>query len=204
MAQGSSINGNGSGSGSGNDSYTIKGRGVVSRPKLVKEVEELKEVKNIHHIHVWQLDEYTIHLEAHVDLREDLKVSNTHEIQKKIENMNYLPFMITDTRTNTFVGLVDVKNIDWNVPKAELGSFIDANYESKGIVSKASQIMVDHIVKEHKFIKLLCRASSRNKGSIAVILKNGFELEGTIRKDYRTTKGEIIDLNYYGRVFNVY
>ncbi|WP_448247287.1 DUF3892 domain-containing protein [Thalassotalea agariperforans] len=38
MAQGSSINGNGSGSGSGNDSYTIKGRGVVSRPKIVKEV----------------------------------------------------------------------------------------------------------------------------------------------------------------------
>jgi RimJ/RimL family protein N-acetyltransferase len=36
---------------------------------------------------------------------------------------------------------------------------------------------------------------------MAVILKNGFELEGTIRNDYRTTKGEIVDLNYYGRVF---
>ena len=124
------------------------------------------------------------------------------EIQKRIENISYLPFMITDINTNAFVGLVDVKNIDMNVPKAELGSFIDDNYEGKGIVTEATKLVVEHIVKHYKFLKLLCRASSRNKASIAVILKNGFELEGTIRKDYRTTKGEIVDLNYYGRVFD--
>ncbi|WP_299224051.1 GNAT family protein [uncultured Psychroserpens sp.] len=124
------------------------------------------------------------------------------EIQKRIVKKTYLPFMITDTKTNAFVGLVDVKNIDWNVPKAELGSFIDKRYEGKGIVTKATQMVVNHIVEKYHFIKLLCRANSRNKGSIAVILKNGFELEGTIRNDYRTTKGEIVDLNYYGRVFD--
>lgn len=124
------------------------------------------------------------------------------EIQQRIKDLRYLPYMITDLRTNAFVGLVDVKNIDMKVPKAELGSFIDGNYEGKGIVTEATKLVVDHIVERYKFIKLLCRASSRNKGSIAVILKNGFELEGTIRKDYRTTKGEIVDLNYYGRVFD--
>ncbi len=128
-------------------------------------------------------------------------VNYCKEIQQRIEEKSYFPYMITDLNTNKFIGLVDVKNIDWNVPKAELGSFIDANYESQGIVTKASSLVVDFIVDEFKFIKLLCRANSRNKGSIAVILKNGFELEGTIRKDYRTTKGEIVDLNYYGRIF---
>ena len=122
-------------------------------------------------------------------------------IEGRISNKSYFPYMITDSTTNAFVGLVDIKNIDWNVPKAELGSFIDAKYERQGITSKATRLVVDHIVGKHKFIKLLCRANSRNKGSIAVILKNGFELEGTIRNDYRTTKGEIVDLNYYGRVF---
>jgi RimJ/RimL family protein N-acetyltransferase len=123
-------------------------------------------------------------------------------IQNKIQSKTYFPFMITDINTAKFVGLVDVKNIDWNVPKAELGSFIDHRYEGKGIVSKATNLVIDHCVEKYKFIKLLCRANSRNKGSIAVILKNGFELEGTIRNDYRTTKGEIVDLNYYGRVFD--
>jgi ribosomal-protein-serine acetyltransferase len=124
------------------------------------------------------------------------------EIQNRIESKTYFPYMITDNNTTKFVGLVDVKNIDWNVPKAELGSFIDSEYEGKGIVSKATSLVVEHSVEKYKFIKLLCRANSRNKGSIAVILKNGFELEGTIRKDYRTAKGEIVDLNYYGRVFD--
>jgi RimJ/RimL family protein N-acetyltransferase len=123
------------------------------------------------------------------------------EIQNRIEAKTYFPYMITDINTGQFVGLVDVKNIDWNVPKAELGSFIDSRYEGKGIVTKATNLVVDYIVEKHKFLKLLCRANSRNKGSIAVIFKNGFELEGTIRKDYRTTKGEIVDLNYYGRIF---
>jgi ribosomal-protein-serine acetyltransferase len=124
------------------------------------------------------------------------------EIQNRIQSKTYFPFMITDINTAEFVGLVDVKNIDWNVPKAELGSFIDHRYEGKGIVSKATNLVIDHSIEKYKFIKLLCRANSRNKGSIAVILKNGFELEGTIRNDYRTTKGEIVDLNYYGRVFD--
>lgn len=66
----------------------------INIPLLVQEVEQLKEVKNIHHIHVWQLDEYTIHLEAHVDLREDLYVSHTHEIQKKIEELLHTNFSI--------------------------------------------------------------------------------------------------------------
>ncbi|WP_296385631.1 GNAT family protein [Winogradskyella sp.] len=124
------------------------------------------------------------------------------EIQNRIQSKTYFPYMITDINTGEFIGLVDVKNIDWNVPKAELGSFIDNQYEGKGIVTKATNLVVDHIVEKYDFIKLLCRANSRNKGSIAVILKNGFELEGTIRNDYRTTKGEIVDLNYYGRVFD--
>ncbi len=123
------------------------------------------------------------------------------EIQKRIKDISYLPFMITDIETDKFIGLVDVKNIDMNFPKAELGSFIDTQYEGKGIVSKATNLVIDHIIEEYEFIKLLCRVNSRNMRSIAVILKNGFELEGTIRNDYRTTKGEIVDLNYYGRVF---
>lgn len=124
------------------------------------------------------------------------------EIAQRILNKTYFPFMIIDVATNEFVGLVDVKNIDWNVPKAELGSFIGTNYEGKGIATEATSLVVDHLIETYHFKKLLCRANSRNIGSINVILKNGFELEGTIRNDYRTTKGEVVDLNYYGRVFD--
>ena len=123
------------------------------------------------------------------------------EITQKINDRSYFPYMITNLETNEIIGLIDVKNIDWNVPKAELGAFIDKKYESKGVITNAAALVVDRLIEAYQFKKLLCRANSRNLGSINVILKNGFELEGTIRNDYKTTKGEIVDLNYYGRVF---
>ena len=74
-------------------------------------------------------------------------------------------------------------------------------YERKGITTKATALVVNYLIESYYFKKLLCRANSRNLGSISVILKNGFQLEGTIRNDYRTSKGKIVDLYYYGRVF---
>jgi len=128
-------------------------------------------------------------------------VDYCREITQKVKDENYFPYIITDVSCNKMIGLIDVKNIDWSVPKAELGAFIDKDYENKGVITKASVLVVNHLIPKYQFKKLLCRANSRNKGSVSVILKNGFELEGTIRNDYRTTKGEIVDLNYYGKVF---
>jgi len=90
-------------------------------------------------------------------------------IEQEIKDRGYFPFMITDVKTNVFIGLVDVKNIDWNVPKAELGSFIDSSYEGRGITTKATAIVVNYLIETYQFKKLLCRANSKNLGSISVI-----------------------------------
>jgi len=121
-------------------------------------------------------------------------------IAQKIQDKSYFPYIITN-KSDDFIGLIDVKNISWNVPKAEIGYFIDSKFEGKGIISKALGAIVDYLIKTYQFKKLLCRANSKNQGSINVALKNDFQLEGIIRNDYRTTKGEIVDLNYYGKVF---
>ena len=122
-------------------------------------------------------------------------------IEKSVKNKSYFPYIIIDKENKKFVGLVDLKNIDWNVPKAEIGYFIDSKYEGQGIISKALASVIEHAIKKYHFKKLLCRANTDNLGSINVALKNGFVLEGTIQNDYRTTKGDIVDLNYYGRIF---
>jgi len=122
-------------------------------------------------------------------------------IEQKAKEKNYFPFVITNSVDHTLIGFIDVKNIDWSVPKAEIGYFIDQNYEGKGIITKAVTHLIEYLTNEYHFKKLLCRANSQNSGSIKVALKNGFEYEGTIRNDYRTTNNEIIDLNYYGKCF---
>lgn len=148
----------------------------------------------------FRLEDYFAGTIAHT--KDLLSTKNYCElIQKRVIEKSYFPFVIIDRSTQKYIGLIDVKNIDWNIPKAELGYFIDHNYEGEGIISRALDFSIKALVESHGFKKLLCRINKNNYGSIAVALKNGFELEGTIRRDYKTTKGVIVDLNYYGRLF---
>src|SRR5690606_29300671 len=54
------------------------------------------------------------------------------EIVQKAADRIYFPFVIEDNQTKAFVGFLDIKNIDWNIPKAELGSYTDADFAGKG------------------------------------------------------------------------
>jgi RimJ/RimL family protein N-acetyltransferase len=123
-------------------------------------------------------------------------------IEKRIAQKEYYPYLIVDNETKDPVGLIDVKNIDWNIPKGELGAFIDAKYEGKGLVTHFINEVILNIVESHKFKKLYCRVSPHNERSVRVVERLGFELEGKLRRDYKTTKGELVDLNYYGRLFD--
>ena len=58
-------------------------------------------------------------------------------IKTRIGEKLYFPFMISDRRTGEYVGLVDIKSIEWSVPKAEIGYLIDLRYTGQGIVPQA-------------------------------------------------------------------
>jgi cobalt-zinc-cadmium efflux system protein len=51
---------------------------------IKKELESLPEIENIHHVHAWNLTDREIHFECHVDLKEDIKVSDTGSVNEKI------------------------------------------------------------------------------------------------------------------------
>lgn len=124
------------------------------------------------------------------------------EIVLKIEHKEYFPYLIVEALSDQAIGLIDIKNINWDIPKAELGAFIDSNFEGKGLITTLGEKLIKQIVEEHKFKKLLCRVAKQNNRSIRVIERIGFKNEGTIRRDYKTTKGELVDLMYYGKIFN--
>ena len=98
------------------------------------------------------------------------------------------------------VGFIDIKNIDWNIPKAELGCYIDKDYAGKGITTKAFSLVVDHCFDHFGFIKFFLRTHESNLFAQKLADRSGFQVEGKIRKDYKTTKGEVVDLIYYGRI----
>ena len=62
---------------------------------LVKAIGEDPAIKNVHHVHLWQLNEHEIHLEAHIDFKENISIQEFDCILKDIEERVYHDFGIT-------------------------------------------------------------------------------------------------------------
>jgi ribosomal-protein-serine acetyltransferase len=122
------------------------------------------------------------------------------ELIQKREDKLYYPFIIENLENGEFVGFIDIKNIDWNIPKGELGCYTDEYYAGKGITSKAFSLFVAYCFNHFGFAKLFLRTHESNFAAQKLADRAGFQIEGKIRKDYKTTKGEVVDLIYYGRV----
>ena len=49
------------------------------------QVAKIAKVKNIHHIHIWQINEHDIMFEAHIDLKEDVKITDFEVILESVK-----------------------------------------------------------------------------------------------------------------------
>ncbi|WP_224488135.1 cation diffusion facilitator family transporter [Robertkochia flava] len=54
---------------------------------LVRSVHQIEDVNKLHHIHVWCLNEDELHLEAHLDFKRDITLSEFNRILIKIEQV---------------------------------------------------------------------------------------------------------------------
>ena len=88
------------------------------------------------------------------------------------------------------IGWISVKNIDWQVPKCELGYYLDEAATGQGIASQALDWLTRYCFIQLGMNKLFLRIGQDNPGSIRVAEKNGFTLEGTLKNEYITGDGE--------------
>ncbi len=52
---------------------------------ITQQIEGLSGVKNVHHVHVWQIDEHEIMFEAHIDVTENIMISDFESILDQIK-----------------------------------------------------------------------------------------------------------------------
>jgi len=62
--------------------------------EIVREVHKISGVGKLHHIHVWHLNDEELHLEAHLDCSEDIKISEFNELLHQIEQVLFTQFHI--------------------------------------------------------------------------------------------------------------
>lgn len=52
-----------------------------------QDLEQIPEIANIHHVHIWNMDDQSVHFECHVDLVENISISETDNIYYMIEEI---------------------------------------------------------------------------------------------------------------------
>lgn len=62
--------------------------------EIVEEVHKIPGAGKLHHIHVWHLNDDELHLEAHLDCTEDIKMSEFDDLLHKIEAVLFEKFHI--------------------------------------------------------------------------------------------------------------
>ncbi|WP_297442345.1 cation diffusion facilitator family transporter [Sulfurimonas sp.] len=60
-------------------------------------IEEDVKIKNVHHMHIWKLDDHRIHLEAHLDFKQNLTLSESNAVIETFEHKLHDTFSIEHT-----------------------------------------------------------------------------------------------------------
>jgi cobalt-zinc-cadmium efflux system protein len=66
----------------------------INIKEIVREVHKIPGVGKLHHIHVWHLNDEELHLEAHLDCSDDIRMSEFNELLHKIELLLFNKFHI--------------------------------------------------------------------------------------------------------------
>lgn len=94
------------------------------------------------------------------------------------------------------VGQIQVKNISWDIPSAELGYFIGAAWQRRGLATESIRAILRVAFDELGFQRIYVRILVSNAESFALAKKLGFREEGLHRKAFRCGFGQLHDVYY--------
>ncbi len=113
--------------------------------------------------------------------------------KKKKTKINFL--IDVDGEAVGSIGFSEIKEEH----KAEIGYWLGEKYWGQGIMTEAIALAEKFAFKELKLRRITAGVFVFNKGSARVLEKNGYELEGVLRKDVKKD-GKIFDAFLYSKI----
>ena len=95
------------------------------------------------------------------------------------------------------LGLVSLRNVAWEIPKAELAYLLAAEAEGQGLMAEALQEVLRWAFREVGLTRMYCQLRPENLRSARLVQHAGFRHEGCFRQDYRGADGRLYDLDQY-------
>ncbi|WP_226673923.1 GNAT family N-acetyltransferase [Rossellomorea aquimaris] len=127
--------------------------------------------------------------------------SNTREAHAKFLTRESLRYLIFLKNTDEFVGSTGFHNIDWSVPKFEIGYWIDTKMSGNGYMAEAVGKLTEFALTELGGKRVEIRCEFTNHKSRAVPERLGYELEGILRNEDLSVDGKrLTDTCVYGKI----
>ena len=127
---------------------------------------------------------------------EELETFCEESRQKWLEDREY-PLLMILKEGGTVIGSCGYPNLDWEVPKFEIGYWCHSAYTGCGYVSEAAYGLARLAFDEFHAARVELRMDAQNERSWRVAERLGFELEAVIHADVRANSGELSDTRIY-------
>jgi ribosomal-protein-serine acetyltransferase len=109
--------------------------------------------------------------------------ANIREAHLRFLKREDLRLLIFLKESSQFIGSSGLHNPNWDVPKFEIGYWIDTRYSGKGYMTEAVQGISNYAFNELKARRLEIRCDTLNEKSKAIPERLGFSLEGILRNE---------------------
>ncbi|MBA2173781.1 GNAT family N-acetyltransferase [Halobacillus locisalis] len=127
--------------------------------------------------------------------------TNTRQAASKFITRENLRYLIFSKETGAFIGSTGFHEIDWSVPKLEIGYWIDTKHSGNGYMLEAVEALTTFAFEELDMVRIEIQCESENVRSRAIPEKLGFQMEGIMRNDDRSVDGKrLTDTCIYSKV----
>lgn len=127
--------------------------------------------------------------------------SNVREAYIQFLKRKDLRLHIFHKQTGELVGCTGLHRIDWDVPKFEIGYWVDTRFSGKGYITEAVEGVTAFAFNELKARRVEIRCDTKNKASRVIPEKLGFKLEAILRNDdLSADRMEIRDTCVYAKI----
>lgn len=131
------------------------------------------------------------------NLTPDLSKTFAAKKAKQFINKEEFLFTITNKGNRDIVGLVYIKELDWEKAQGEFAYCIGYQYEGKSITSEVIKLLSQYAFKELNLKTLQIIVHKDNTRSVRIAEKNNFTWQATLPKEYTPPNGDPLDMELY-------
>ncbi|TDL31737.1 N-acetyltransferase [Jeotgalibacillus sp. S-D1] len=145
-------------------------------------------------------------LKAWLPFAQEMPTVEETEINLRNAHIKFLSresfrFLIFDKDNYDFIGTTSLQGIDWDIPKCEIGYWVNTKFSGNGYMTEAVKKIANFGLNTINLRRIEIRCESTNLKSRAIPEKLGFVFEGTLRQDDLSADGsKLTDTCFYSKI----